>query len=893
MSAATIRVGETVAHYRIVDKLGEGGMGVVYKARDLNLDRFVAIKVLASDQMDDEEHRLRFLQEARAASALNHPGIVTVHGIDRTDGSFFIVMEYVDGSTLHQLIHHRALSLFEALQYAVQIAAALSAAHAAGVIHRDVKPGNIMVSASGQAKVLDFGLAKLVHREGERDEVSTLTVTPAAAVKTEKNVIIGTVAYMSPEQAQGRKLDGRSDIFSFGSVLYEMVTGRRPFGGQNRISTLAAIMERDPDPPRSLAPGLPPELERIISRCLRKEPTRRFQHMDDVMVALDEVKAELESGTSGSQRLPLRPRRRKRAWLAGAALAIFAALWAGYPRWKEIRPHFGPGPLAPAAAPHLRLVIATEGEILDPHLSPDGTMIAYAAGEQEGTRIFVQRVSGGARLRLTDGPGRDDSPEFAPDGEHIAFTHYGLEHAPQICVVPALGGDVVCPLAAANYAAWSPDGHDLAIVAVPPNEPEALAVCASDGSEMRVLLRADAGLPFLRAPSWSPRGSEIAVTRSSGGIAGEIWLIAAATGAARRVVTDPPGVFSKSPAFSLDGTTLIHESNRAGATNLWAARVSDGALTRLTTGAGPDERPSLARNGTMAFVSTRSRVALFLHELATSQQRQLTSTADVLWSPAFSPDGHDIAFSRGEIDGSWHIWIVSTSGGNPRRLTSGALPEIYPRFSPDGAWCLFNTWSPGPDRVWRVDRRGGPAQPLTPVRGDDDQYADPSPDGRWLAFARSENGATSIWVSRSDGSGARLRIPPEATVPCWSRDGRWIAFSRSRRAGSAGIYVSRADGTGVRRLSETGSWPVWWPNGARLGYLDLAADGTEQIFTVPTEGGKPAMLHGVHLHTTNNKFDISPNGRFLALVDTVSVSSEVWLMDPQSRASGSTDRGIR
>jgi tRNA A-37 threonylcarbamoyl transferase component Bud32/Flp pilus assembly protein TadD len=312
--------GRTISHYQILEKLGEGGMGVVYKARDSHLKRFVALKVLPPEKVADAERKRRFVQEARSASALNHPNIVTVHDIDQSDGVDFIAMEYVEGKTLDELIGRKGLKLNEALKYAVQIADALAKAHAAGIVHRDLKPGNVMVTGDGRAKVLDFGLAKLTEAAPVSQDGTTQTEHPA----TESGMIVGTVAYMSPEQAEGKKVDARSDIFSFGSLLYEMVTGRRPFRRDSPALTLAAILHLEPPP---LPAGIPSELERIIARCLRKDPARRFQTMADLKVTLEELKEDSDSGKLAGVPAPARPRNRRflRPTLAAAGVLVLAA----------------------------------------------------------------------------------------------------------------------------------------------------------------------------------------------------------------------------------------------------------------------------------------------------------------------------------------------------------------------------------------------------------------------------------------------------------------------------------------------------------------------------------------------------------------------------------------
>jgi serine/threonine protein kinase len=289
----------TISHYEVLEKLGEGGMGVVWKARDTRLDRFVALKLLPAGKIKDDDRKRRFSQEAKAASALNHPHIVTIYDIDSGDGEDFIAMEFVPGKTLDQLIPKKGLRINEALKYAIQVADALAAAHAAGIVHRDLKPGNVMVTDNGSVKVLDFGLAKLTERSPTSEFARTETIA-VAAPETGEGTIVGTVSYMSPEQAEGKKVDTRSDIFSFGALLYEMLTGRRAFEGDSKMSTLAAILTRDPEFGDPVAREIPRDVSKILQRCLRKEPERRAQSMADLKLALEEAKEETESGTAAA-----------------------------------------------------------------------------------------------------------------------------------------------------------------------------------------------------------------------------------------------------------------------------------------------------------------------------------------------------------------------------------------------------------------------------------------------------------------------------------------------------------------------------------------------------------------------------------------------------------------
>ncbi len=323
-------VGKTIAHYQILEKLGEGGMGVVYKAHDTHLNRSVALKVLPPEKVADPERKRRFVQEAQSASALNHPNIVHIYDIDQADGTDFIAMEFVPGKTLGEVIGRKGLKLGDALKYGVQIADALSRAHAAGIIHRDLKPGNIMVDEHGLVKVLDFGLAKLTESAPLGEDEPTRTLKPA----TEEGTILGTVAYMSPEQAEGKRLDARSDIFSFGAVLYEMLTGRRAFQKESKTSTLGAIIHKEPEP---LGAEVPHDLEKVITRCLRKDLDRRFQNMADVRVALTELKEESDSGKLNAAEAPARPRKRRSLWPGLAVVAVIVLAVAGVLVWQRMQ----------------------------------------------------------------------------------------------------------------------------------------------------------------------------------------------------------------------------------------------------------------------------------------------------------------------------------------------------------------------------------------------------------------------------------------------------------------------------------------------------------------------------------------------------------------------------
>ncbi len=446
-----IEVGSTLGRYRILSKIGEGGMGTVYRAHDLTLDRPVALKTLKRFAFVEPDRAKRFLQEARAASALNHPNIVTVHEAGEASGVSFIAMEYVKGDTLDRRIAAGPLSLVESLGVAVQIADALAAAHAGGIVHRDLKPGNIMITPEGRVKLLDFGLAKLT------EDVLTSSAV-AAQPLTEEGAILGTAAYMSPEQAEGRPVDSRSDAFSFGSVLYEMESGKRAFEGESKISVLAAIVQKQPRPLRSMAPEAPVELELIVSRCLRKSPERRFQHMGDVKVALEDLLDDYEAGRLAppeTERPEAGPVGRRRWVRMAVGVAVGLALgwlvaWFGIGAGEDSTP-------TRKARTTLIQLTGGQGFAGGPSWSPDGAWVVYASDQGGNLDLWKKPVEGGAEVRLTSGPRDESRPAWSPDGRTIAFSVRGRG----VSVIPADGGQAVELVNFGANPVWTPDGQSI------------------------------------------------------------------------------------------------------------------------------------------------------------------------------------------------------------------------------------------------------------------------------------------------------------------------------------------------------------------------------------------------------------------------------------------------
>ena len=505
--------GKTVSRYEVLAKIGEGGMGVVFRARDTRLDRDVALKLLVSDTAVDPRQRRRFLQEARAASALNHPNIIQVYDVDEHEGIDFIAMELVSGKTLDELIPSRGLQANEALSYGTQIAEALVAAHQAGFIHRDLKPGNVMVDEEGRLKLLDFGLAK-------RTEANETPLAADASVLTLKGTILGTAAYMSPEQAEGRDLDARSDVFSFGVVMYEMLTGRSPFRRDSMISTMSAVIKEEPEP----LTGKGAELELLVKRCLRKNPDRRIQSATGLRAALLDAKKQSGSGQiTSAHRVP----QRSRPWFARVAVALalvaaLGALWLNRQLEPESQATLVAEPLT-----------SYPGRETYPTFSPDGGRVAFSWQKVDGSRhIYVKLIGSESVQRLTNSPSRDFAPAWSPDGTQIAFLRDGTDNSTQLMLVSAIGGhvrtvaqwptEITVDSWFAPYIAWVPDG-DWLVVSKPQVEraageahQSALYAVPADGGEMHPLTWPPPRLTFetrrqamMAASSAAPMASQI------------------------------------------------------------------------------------------------------------------------------------------------------------------------------------------------------------------------------------------------------------------------------------------------------------------------------------------------------------------------------------------------
>ncbi len=783
--------GTRLGPYEILTPLGAGGMGEVYQARDSRLNRLVALKILPAERMVNPERRRRFVQEAQLASSLEHPHIVIIYEIGSSDGVDYIAMELVRGRTLEALIPRSGMGLGEALKIAVQVADALTAAHAAGVVHRDLKPGNIMVTEAGIVKVLDFGLAKLteIAGAGELDE----TRTQMASVKTEDGAILGSAAYMSPEQAEGKKVDARSDIFSFGAILYEMLSGQRAFSGESKMSTLAAVLQTEPKPLGQAVNALPREVERLVMRCLRKDIHKRAQHMADVKLALDEFREDSESGSLEAPAMAMKRAPRWRWWPAAAALAAIAALAATWwLRSGEQDASFEPVPLTTLA-----------GSENDPSFSPDGSQVAFDwNGEQKQQYdIYVKLIGGGPPLRLTTDPGAHFNPAWSPDGKWIAYFGRHSGGRDGIFLIPSLGGPerLLLESASALGSAWSPDGKWLAVspLTTATTSDPGISLISVENGERRDLGKLNPALAGSREPAFSPDGRRLAYTLFLGGNYGAtIWTIELTAdgklqGQPRQVALSKLGAFY--PVWTPDGREIVFQEGAPNSSGAISRVRPDGkGQIRRIPGLGYTSGPiAIARNGRLAFVRGGIDSDVWRYDLtgAEAPRKWIASTAFDT-SGEYSPDGKRIVFSSNR-SGARELWVCDADGGNAVQITHFGGPVAgTPRWSPDGRQIAFDGRPDGNADIFVVGAEGGGLRRLTDAPGEDARPAW-SHDGKWIYFSSNRGGGTEIWRMPAEGGAAAQVTKRGGQALRVSADGEWL------------FYASQVNGP-IRRMHPDG-----------------------------------------------------------------------------------------
>ena len=875
--------GQTLGHYQILSAIGAGAMGKVYLARDTRLDRQVALKILPTQFTRNSDRVARFRREAKAASALNHPNIITIYDVGEIGDTSFIAAEFIEGVTLRERLAAGRMELPEILEIAIQCALALEAAHRAGIVHRDIKPENIMVRPDGLAKVLDFGVARVE--------------TPEPAVDaTQAGTLIGTPRYMSPEQARGQRLDARTDIFSLGAVLYEMATGVPAFPGTTPADVFAALLGTTPRAPSEIVAGIPAHFDTIVLKALEKDPAARQQTMQALAADLQDFERHPAalSQTPAKKRAAGRGRvsllGRQSIAIAAAVIGVgLAATW--YTRMERLGSH--------VEAPTLSAVPLTSFEGFKDFgsFSPDGTRAAFSwnggrggSGGHLQRNIYIKTIGPDEPVQLTFASEDDRLPIWSPDGKHIAFCRRAPNEPARnhydIYEIPVERGKERKIAEAGLGTSWSPDGQILAMAGVPgamagvPGESSGIFLQSLATGERRQITNPHPHLDIL--PVFSPDGQWIAFTRDFGFSSREIFVIPARGGTAKQLTFDHEPTYGA--AWTPDSREIVFSSNRGvGGEGLWRIPATGGVPRRVSATLQGAFYPSISRQSnrlvyTESFKDTNiyacdgpgfgrqastSRAAL--GRFGPPKGLILSSRRDD--SPSFSPDGERIAFvskrtgneeiwianrNGGQLvqltvfkgpgtgtpkwspngqriafdslaGGNPDIYIIDAGGGIPRRLTNGSHANFMPAWSPDSKWVYFRSNASGSDQIWKIPAAGGVATQLTQTGGGE---AFPSPDGK-IVYFRKRLGEP-IWMVPAEGG-------PEKRLPEMER---FDKIFRSMGVISRGIYfMSRQDGPrqtihffdfGTRQITPLMTFdkePIWdYPNVA------LSNDGRRLLF---------------------------------------------------------------
>jgi Tol biopolymer transport system component len=858
-AAMCLPPGTTFGPYQIVGPLGAGGMGDIYRARDTRLGREVAVKVLPRWLAENESALHRFRREARAAAALNHPNVMAVYDVAEVSGSPCIVTELIEGRTLHSILDQRRPSAEAALDYACQILDGLVAAHEKGIVHRDLKPDNLIVTPDGRVKVIDFGLARAAHPGG---------TSSASTTATAPHQVLGTPPYMSPEQAEGFEVDHRSDIFSFGTVLYEMLTGQKPFKGTSPASVISSILKDTPRPLTEVDSSLPVELTRIVQRCLQKDRELRYQSTKDLRNDLNELR---DGGARGRIRWPAK------GWLL-VAVALGAV---GLAVWIVTRQAPGPTEMFKgAAARQLTTGAGWEG---DPAVSPDGTQVAYSAEEEGGRHIYVIDIRSGEALRLSNGEAEDRFPCWAPDGASVLFS--SDREGGGVFSVSRLGvSNPRLVLPDASEPAMSRDGL-VAFVRRPSNSAAIRIFVASPGGSAQARQQTfdQDGLWEHHRPAWSIDGRTVVYRAHMA-----IWSVGLDRRGATRLT--PESQQCDRPAAAPDGS-IYYGSKAVGAYALWRLPARGGVAERITLGTG-ERDPSLSADGRVLAYSTATQdYNLVLEDLRTGAESHFGGVRTE-YLPALAPDGREAYFVADNDASRDQIWAVKVADGKfvgtARRLTDLPGQASRATCSPDGKWLLYYKVIGDQRDIWMVSTSGGPPVQLTTDTAPDTTSAW-APDGRRIAFTSERDGHSHIWtLSIADGApseAVRLTAGETADIaPVWSPDGKQIAYVATPPNGESDVWIAAFGGrtpprqvthgvSAQRVLWETTTGKLlvsaWWsPLRLAVRRVDPASGRADDL--------EPPVLLGRNRSLMD--FDVSRDGRTLIFARDES-RGDVWVLN--------------
>ena len=892
-------IGRTVSHYRILEKLGGGGMGVVYKAEDTKLGRFVALKFLPDDLTKDPEALERFRREAHAASALNHPNICTIHDIDEFEGQPFLIMEYMVGETLKYRIGARPFKADELLDLAIQIADALEAAHSNGIIHRDIKPANIFVTQRGQAKLLDFGLAKLTGGAGLKSAPTEAKAAMADAVQedlTLSGAALGTIGYMSPEQARAEELDARSDLFSFGTVLYEMATGRQAFSGDTTKMFASFILQRPPVSPGRLNPELPPKLEEIIKRSIEMDRNLRYQTASDLHAGLRRLKKDSESGRrdlseerAAAEAAVARAREpsilRRPQFLILMAIAALVIVLVGRDLLMSRRGS------RPAGTPRVVPFTTQSGLEDKPAFSPDGNQVAYisAGGAGSAGHLYVKLVGAGKPLQLTDDSRSDEDPAWSPDGRSLAFIRSASHGASEVRAIPALGGaervigEIIRPSFCARDLTWSPDGKSVVVGDKGSSgEPSGLFQLSVENGQRRRLTNPPPGTWGDSDPAFSPDGTTLAFVRWLRNSVSDVYLFNVASGGEPRRLTSDEAL-TWGIAWTPDGRSVVVSSSRAGVQNLWRVSVASGEVEPLPGIGGDSYTPAVSQRGSLlAYTQAEKndnvwRVRVARSGRAAGHAEQLISGPRRQFSGQYSPDGQRIVFASDRL-GYAEIWVSASDGSNPVALTSFGGPVTgTPHWSPDGRSIAFDSRPGGRSGVFVISAEGRTPRRLTPP-STDGIVPNWSRDGKWIYFCSTRTGVPEIWKMPAAGGDAMQVTKAGGFEAQESKDGKWLYYIKFDQPGVWRMPVEGGPETQVLNRLVGRFWVVDDPFvyfldiGAKprttLNRMDITSGNITRIAAV--EKDPPAGVSGL---------SVSPDGQWIIYPQADQQTSRIMIVE--------------
>jgi len=873
-------IGTTLGHYQIVELLGKGGMGEVYLADDTRLRRRVALKILARELAGDPDRRERFEREALAAASLNHPNIVTIHSVEEERGIPFLTLELIDGQTLADLIPEGGLPLDRVLTLAIPLADAVGAAHQRGITHRDLKPANIMVTSDGRVKVLDFGLAKLKEDARLMAEAGM----PTAAL-TGDGRIVGTVAYMSPEQAEGKPVDQRSDVFSLGVMLYEMATGSRPFTGETQMSILSAILKDSPRPITDVKRGLPRDFSRIVTRCLSKDVEDRYQSAKDVRNDLRALKNDLTSGelvpvSTAGETVAIAPLRSvSRGFILGAVVAVvIVSVVAAF----ILRARTPAGVSEAAARPFDSIGLTrltTTGMAGMAAISGDGRYVAHVSTKGGQQSLWLRQVATTSNVEIVPSAEvRYVGLTFSPDGNYIYYTTYNQgTNLGLLYQIAVLGGGARLIVEDIDTAvSFSPDGKRFAFLRGYPDErASAVIVANADGNDLRKLATRKSPAEFpLFGVSWSPDAKTIVATGAQDGqLRGEIVAVDAATGA-ERVLPSPDWRQVNRVAWLPDGSGLLvnaQESAAESSSQVFYLSYPSGDARRITSDLTSYSGLSVAPDG-RSFVCIRNerRSAIWTQAVDNPAKASAISadagTDDGIHGMSWAPDGR-IVFTT-ESSGNPDIWVMNADGSRRVQLTSTPGQDISPRVTPDGKYIVFVSDRDGGLRLWRMGFDGSGATRLSAdlvARG----RGTLSADGKWVYYSEVSGPSRKAPI---DGGAAvdvfsvgAAELPPGFHEPMPSPDGATIAGHYSDQAARGErIAILSLSGGPAKLLPTVPSTGTWAPDSRAFLYVDTRA-GVSNLIRQPIAGGAATPLTRF---TTERIFDytLAPGQNRLGMV---------------------------